>query len=318
MRRSRPLSRVLTLAAVAVVVACVGSGVAGQEKAGPYAVLTDATGNLNVTNSLDGQAIFQFSGLAPGRSVSGTVKLANIGGMPGDLALDQLDVRDRPGANGGALSDAVQLDITDISDGNSIPIFAGRLGNLGKQAVGAVGPGQLRTFRFRASLPSHGTPPSATGGDNAYAGSSLTMHYAWTATEGGPIGGSGGGFGGGPQTKPPITETRPTLTYRVNVRKLLSRGWLDVLARCNRGCTLIVSATAPKKTGVRFRKKIVTLPLPNKTARVRLTLTRKDRAALARASRKHPKLVLRVNVKLVAAGWGTTIPHGKKVTVKRR
>jgi hypothetical protein len=319
MRRSQPLSRVLTLAAVAVVVACVGSGVARQEKPGPYAILTDATGNLQVTNSLDGQAIFQFSGLAPGKSVTGTVHLANVGGMPGDLALDQLDVHDQPGANGGALSNAVQLEITDTSGGNAIPIFAGRLDNLGRQTVGAVGPGQLRKFRFRASLPDNGTPPSATGGDNAYAGSSLTMRYAWTATEGGPIGGSGGGFGGGPgsTTKPPITETRPTVTYTVNARKLLKRGWLDVMARCNRGCTLIVSAKAPKKARVKFRTKTVTLPLPNKTARVRLNLTRKNRAALARALRRKPKLVLRVNVKLVAAGWGSTSAHGKKIAVKR-
>jgi hypothetical protein len=324
MRRPRSLSRVLTLAAVAVVVVCVAPGLARQNKPGPYAVLTDATGHLHISNSLDGQAIFQFSGLAPGHSVSGTVHLSNIGLSPGDLGLHQLDVEDQPGANGGTLSDAVQLDITDISAGSSIPIFAGRLGALGSQGLGAVGPGQLRKFRFRASLPDTGVPPSPTGGDNAYEGAALTMRYAWTATEGGTIdpseNGNGNGNGNGNDNghkPPPITETRPKLSYRVNARKLLSRGWLDVLARCNRGCTLIVSVKAPKKSHVKIRQRVATLPLPNRTARIRLKLTQANRAKLARALRKKPKLVLNVKVKLVAAGWGETSAHGKKVTVKR-
>jgi hypothetical protein len=326
MRRPFPLSRVLTLAAIAVVVVCAAPGLAKQEKPGPYAVLMDASGNMQITNSLDGQAIFQFTGLAPGKSVSGTVHLANSGLKAGDLGLEQLDVHDQPGANGGTLSDAVQLEITDTSGGNSIPIFAGPLSGLGSQAVGAVGPGQLRMFRFRAWMPDTGTPPSATGGDNAYAGSALTMRYAWTAREGGPIGGSegengnggkGGNGNGGSNGKPPITETRPTMSYRVNARRLLSRGWLDVVARCNRGCSLIVSATAPKKTHVKIRQRVATLPLPNKAARIRLKLTRANRTKLARALRKNPRLVLRVKVKLVAAGSGETTAHGKKVTVKR-
>jgi hypothetical protein len=310
----------MTLAAMAVIVVCAAPGLAKQQKPGPYAVLTDATGNLQITNSLDGQAIFQLTGLAPGDSISGTVHLANIGLSPGDLGLQQLDVQDQPGANGGALSEAVQLEITDISGGNSIPIFAGPLGGLAAQPVGAVGPTQIRKFRFRASLPEGGTPPSPTGGDNAYAGSTLSMRYAWTATEGGEIGGSGGsgGNGSGSGTKPPpITETRPTVTYRVNARRLLSRGWLDVLASCNRGCTLIVSAKAPRKTHVKIRQRVATLPLPNRTARIRLKLTRAYRVKLARALRKNPRVVLSVNVKLVAAGWGDTTAHGKKVSVKR-
>jgi spore coat-associated protein N len=311
------MSRVLTLAAIAVIVVCAAPGLAKQQEPGPYAVLTDATGNLQITNSLDGQAIFQLTGLAPGDSVSGTVHLANVGLSPGDLGLQQLDVQDQPGANGGALSDALQLEITDISGGNSIPIFAGPLGGLATQPVGAVGPTQIRKFRFRASLPEGGTPPSPTGGDNAYAGSALSMRYSWTATEGGQIDGSGGTGGGSGTTPPPITETRPTVTYRVNARRLLSRGWLDVLARCNRGCTLIVSAKAPRKTHVRIRQRVATLPLPNKTARIRLKLTRANRVKLARALRKNPKVVLSVNVKLVAAGWGETTAHGKKVSVKR-
>ena len=318
-----PISRLLTLAAIGAVVAVCANGVlAKPERPDAYAVLTDATGDLSIWNSLDGQAVFQFSGLAPGHSVSGTVDLKNTGGLPGDLGLQQLDVLDQPGANGGRLSDAVQLDITDISGGNSIPVFAGQIGGLASQPLGAIGPGEGRTFRFRASLPDTGQPPSPTGGDNAYAGSGLTMRYLWTAASSGSIGpsGPGGGSGGGgrnPTGPGPITENRPWVKFRVNARKLLKRGWLDVLAHCNRGCTLIVTAKAPKKTRVKIRQRVATLPLPGKTARIRMKLDRKARKALKRTLRRKKRVVLQVRVKLVAAGWDEVIASQKKVTVKR-
>jgi hypothetical protein len=320
---SVPISRLLTLAAIGAVVAVCANGViAKPERSQPYAVLTEATGDLSIWNSLDGQAVFQFSGLAPGHSVSGTVQLKNTGALPGDLGLEQLDVQDQPGANGGRLSDAVHLDITDISGGNSIPVFAGQIGGLASQLLGAIGPGEGRTFRFKASLPDTGPPPSPTGGDNAYAGSGLTMRYAWTATASGSIApsgpGPGGGGGGGSRTGPgPITVNRPWVKFSLNARKLLKRGWLDVLARCNRGCTLTVTAKAPKKTRVKIRRRVATLPLPNKVARIRLKLNRKSRRALTRALRRRKRVVLQVRVKLVAAGWNEVIASQKRVAVKR-
>jgi spore coat-associated protein N len=314
-----PISRLLTLAAIGAVVAvCANAVTARPEPSQPYAILTDATGDLSIWNSLEGQAVFQFSGLAPGHSVSGTVQLKNTGSLPGDLGLQQLDVNDVPGANGGRLSDAVRLDITDVTGGSSIPVFAGQIGALASQQLGAIGPGEGRTFHFSASLPDTGTPPSPTGGDNAYAGSGLTMRYAWNATASGSIGPSGPGGGGRRPSPPgPITENRPWVKYRVNARKLVKRGWLDVRARCNRGCTLIVTAKAPKRTRVRIRQRVATLPLPNKTARIRLKLNRKSRRALQRALRRRKRVVLQLQVKLVAAGWDEVIASKKKVAVKR-
>jgi hypothetical protein len=310
---SVPVSRLLSLAAVvAVVVVCAGSGAA--RPAGPQAVLTQATGDLHVANSQDGHAIFQASGLAPGGSVSGTVQLANAGSLPGDLGLEQLDVQDRPGAGGGLLSGAIHLDIADVTGGNSVPIFTGQLGGLGSRALGSIGPQEARTFRFTASLPDGGLPPSPSGGDNAYAGSGLTVSYAWNATTSGSIGPS---EGSNPDGHGPITENRPGVKFRVDARRLLKRGWLDVLARCNRGCTLIVTAKAPKGTRVRFRERAVTLPLPDKRARIRLKLTRTNRHALLRALDAKERVVFEVQVKLVAAGWGPISLHGKKVAVMR-
>lgn len=318
---SVPISRLLTLAAIGAVVAvCANAVTARSDRPEAYAVLTDATGDLSLWNSLDGQAVFQFSGLAPGHSVSGTVQLKNTGGLPGDLGLAQLDVQDQPGVNGGRLSDAVRLDVTDVTSGNSIPVFAGQIGALASQPLGAIGPGEGRTFHFKASLPDTGAPPTPTGGDNAYVGSGITMRYAWTATSSGSIGPSGPSVPAGPRNPSgpgPITENRPWVKFRVNARKLLKRGWLDVMAHCNRGCTLIVTAKAPRKTRVKIRQRVATLPLPNKTARIRLKLNRKNRRALQRALRRRKRVVLQVQVKLVATGWDQVIASKKKVAVKR-
>ncbi len=89
---------------------------------------------------------------------------------------------DQPGVNGGKLSNAVHLDVQDVTGGGAVPVFSGQLAGLQSRALGNIAPGEARTYRFTASLPDTGAPPSPTSGDNAYAGSSLTARYAWTAT----------------------------------------------------------------------------------------------------------------------------------------
>jgi hypothetical protein len=64
-----------------------------------------------------------------GGAVSGTVELPNTGRLPGELGIEQADIRDRPGRNGGLLSQAVELAVQDVSNpSDAITMFAGRLG----------------------------------------------------------------------------------------------------------------------------------------------------------------------------------------------
>jgi spore coat-associated protein N len=320
---SVPVSRLLTLAAIGAVVAvCANVVLAQPERSQPYAVLTNASGDLSIWNSLDGQAVFQFSGLAPGRSVSGTVALRNTGSLPGDLGLQQLGVTDQPGVNGGRLSEAVQLDITDITSGSSIPVFAGKIGALASQPLGAIGPGEGRTFQFRASLPDGGAPPSPTGGDNAYAGSGISMRYLWTATNSGSIGGSGGSGGGGgagggggggnPSTPPKVTK------FRVDKRHLQRKGWLDVYLTCDRACSWTISAQGIKSSkGVKFKKARVTMPVANKSARVRMKLTKKGRRVLKKVLRRKTRKPFYLQVKLSTVVEGKTFAFKKKAKLTR-
>jgi hypothetical protein len=305
--RHLPVSRLLLLAAIgAVVVVCAGSGAAGP--APPEAVLTQATGDLHIANSQDGHAIFQATGLAPGGSVAGTVQLLNTGSLPGDLGLEQLDLQDQPGAGGGRLSDAIFLDITDVSGGNSVPIFTGRLGGLGSRPLGSVGPGEARTFKFTASLPDAGRPATATGGDNAYAGSGLTVRYAWTATAVGP----------GPG---PIGSPDPVVTIRVRSKKLLTRGFLDVMTTCDVACRVSAYASLPKgkraRRATRTKRRSATLTTPNKPARIRLKLGRRAKRQLLKALRQKRRVKVRVTVGVRAASGGAVTTYTRSASVKR-
>jgi spore coat-associated protein N len=251
-----------------------------------------ATGDLQLSNSQEGQAIFQASGLAPGRSVTGTVRLTNSGTLPGDLTLQQLDVTDSPGLGGGLLSNVVSLAITDVTGGSSIPVFSGQLGGLGSRPLGAIGPGEARTFRFTASLPDM---------DNAFAGSGLTVHYAWNATA------DGGG---------PGPSEQPVATFKLNSKKLLKRHILDVTASCNISCRITAQAQLPKAKGAKSRVRTATLTAPNQAARIRLKISKKAQRGLKALVKKKRRAVVKVKLGVSPAASGLTMSYTKKTTVK--
>jgi hypothetical protein len=324
---------------MAAVVAISGCAVATSSRVRdePRAEISMVSGELHVTNSRDGQAIFQAQGLAPGRSVTGTVQLSNTGSLAGDLGLQQLDVQDQPGANGGRLSDAVHLDVEDVTGGSAIPVFAGQVGALQSRALGSIAPGQARTYRFTASLPDGGAPPSPTGGDNAYAGSALTVRYSWTATapdpgDGGTGGGDTGGGTGGGETGGGGTDgggtggggtgsVDPTVTFRVISKQLVKRGVLDVMTTCDRACTVSAWAQMPKargaRRGLKTSRRTATLSIPNKAARIRLTLSKKSKRQLLAVLRRKKRVVLNVTLNVAAAPGAATKAYTKKVVVKR-
>ena len=224
------------------------------------------------------------------------MQLSNAGTLAGALSVQQLDVVDQPGSNGGKLSNAVPLDVQDVTGGSAVPVFAGQLAAFGTRALGNIAPGAARTYRFTASLPDSGAPPSPTSGDNAYEGSALTVRYSWTATapdpgDGGGTGGGGSGGGGG-------RRPHGFSLVSVNSKKVLKRGVLDVMATCDRACTVSAFAQLPKAKGsrkiVRTARRTATLTVPGKAARIRLKLSRKSKRQLQRALRKKRKVVLRV------------------------
>lgn len=301
----------MTLTAMVAVSGCAAAA-SSSVSAEPRAEISQASGELHVTNSRDGQAIFQAQGLAPGRSVTGTLQLSNTGSLAGDLGFQQLDVHDQPGPNGGWLSDAVHLDVQDLTGGNAVPVFAGQLGTFQNRALGSIAPGEARTYRFTASLPDGGAPPSPTGGDNAYAGSALAVRYSWIATAPDP-GTGGGGAGGG--------TVEPTVTFYVVSKKLVKRGVLDVMPTCDRACTATAQAKMRRargaRRGLKTSRRTATLTIPGRAARIRLKLSRKSKRQLQRVLRTKKKVALSVTLNVGAATGGPVKTYSKKVVVKR-
>jgi hypothetical protein len=313
----------MTLAAI-VAISGLAAAASSSVPAEPHAVISLVSGELHVTNSRDGQAIFQAQGLAPGRSVTGTVQLSNAGTLAGDLGFQQLEVQDQPGVNGGRLSDAVHLDVQDVTGGNSIPVFSGQLGALQSRGLGNIAPGEARTYRFTASLPDGGAPPGPTSGDNAYAGSSLTARYSWTATAPDPgDGGSGtvGGATGGGETGGAGSTAPPTFSFRVLSKRVLKRGVLDLMATCDRACRVSAWAKLPKARGagraLTTSRRTATLTIPGKAARIRLTLSKKTKRQLQKMLRTKKKVTMSVTVRVVAASGGPEKTYVKKVVIKR-
>jgi hypothetical protein len=315
----------MTLAAIVAVSACAVSASSGSS-AQPTAVISQASGTFSITNSRNGQTIFRAQGLAPGRSVSGTVQLSNAGTLTGDLGLQQLEVVDQPGANGGRLSSTLHLDVQDITGGNLVPVFAGQLASLQNRALGSIAPGEARTYRFTASLPDGGAPPSPTSGDNAYAGSALTARYSWHATAPDPdepAGGDGTGPSGGTspnQLKQP-RSVPPRASFRVTSKRLLKRGWLDVMVSCNRACWVTASAQSLKpphgRRAVKLSRRRAALTLPAQVARIRLKLTARATRQLHAALRTSPEISIRVSLSVVPIAWTKTLHYSKKVVVRR-
>ena len=303
---TRLLCILLSLAALAVVAGgCAQPPVSPQ----PRAELSQASGDFSVANSKNGQAIFRAQGIAPGGTVSGTVELTNTGRLPGELGVEQADIRDRPGRNGGLLSQAVELAVQDLSNpGDAVTMFAGRLGELHERRLGSIAPGQARRYRFTATLPDRGAPPSFSTGDNAYIGSALTVRYTWRASAAEP----------GP---PALLAAAPHVTYRVVLKRLLKRGRLDFVARCNKPCRLVGWAKLPKRPRAKkaslTRRRAVTIPRANKRVRIKVKLTKRSRRAVVRRVRRSGKVALRTYLRVSATGTKSRT-LSRRVTVRRR
>jgi spore coat-associated protein N len=143
-----------------------------------------ASGSLSQSNSKDGSAILAASNMKPGDLVSGTVTIENTGSIGGAFSLSHSNLLDTAGPNGGALSAKLDLLVEDVTaPGFPATVYSGRLDGLGTRALGSFSPGRPHIYRFKVSFPDGGSPPSQTGGDNAYQGSAVSVQYDWSASE---------------------------------------------------------------------------------------------------------------------------------------
>ena len=247
MRPVRPGAAAL-VAALVVAAGALGAGGAldggaddDRSEARPRAAASVRGGSFTQLNSRAGSSIFTADALAPGDSVSGVVTITNAGSLGGRFTLSAADVSDTPGPGAGKLSARLGLSVVDLTAAAApATVYAGALAAMPPRELGYLRPGEARTYRFTATLPDGGPPPSASGGDNAFAGSSARVRFVWKGVD-----------AAGPPAPPPASPAAPARDRRAprlrlsvpRVQRVLTRGYLALRARCDEPCRLDVSGT---------------------------------------------------------------------------
>ena len=174
---------VARIAATALVlVTLVACAVAAQASStsDPRGLRMEPSGPL-FAGSADGKAIVRAANLAPGARAHGEVSVENAGAAARRFSL-RARVDDRPGPNGGVLSRRLEVVVREVSPaGGTSVVYAGKLAGLDERTLSPLAARESRSYRFELAFPDGGTPPSPTGGDNAYQGSAAGAELRWSA-----------------------------------------------------------------------------------------------------------------------------------------
>ena len=314
MRWRTPRSAAVVALVGAVMVLALGS--VESESPVADAVVVAADGDLDLQSSKDGVPILSASGLGPGDTASGQVTVTNAGTGSGQFSLKRENLSDSPGVGGSALSERLQLVVNDLTaPGSPTTVYSGALGTMPEKALGTLGPGQARTYKFEASFPEGGSA------DNAYAGAAANVGYKWTVSSssseppvdppgGGPDG--NGGSGSGNTGEPSDGGTLPSSTQSLRIavklarKQRVKRKRLLVKVRCTEACKLSARGRIAAK---RVKKPLGKTTLARKSGRagrwvkIKLKLSNKTLAKIARAKAQRRKVTVKITVNaLTAAG----------------
>jgi hypothetical protein len=268
------MSLVMALGAIGLAVAAPGGG---QRLAS--AEIQGASGAVSIANSHAGQALFGAQAQRPGQATSGTVTIGNDGDVAGNFSVRPTALHDTPGANGGLLSQRLELVVSDVTNGDHV-LFTGTPADLAQLDLGKFEPGEERDYRFDATLPNGGLVD-----DNAYQGSSMSLGFDWSATAS-PVSTPAPTPTRTPApttpvstpTTPPVTPA-PTTPTAVDYASVLG---LPSAHRCAKGGKLKIKVKSPRGTKVKSatikvngrvkarlkRSKTVTLKKLKKTSKV--------------------------------------------------
>jgi hypothetical protein len=289
-------------------------GIAGWQTTkapdGPQATIKAVDGTLSLANNREGSAILTARDLAPGETAGGDVALTNTGTLAGALELSQTDLTDTPGLAGGQLSQALQLTIRNVVTGALN--YQGAMSALGSADLGTMAPGETRTYSFSVLLPDTGMRVSATAGDNAFAGAGVDVRYVWmlSGAEDGGDGGAGGGGTGGGGSGGDTTVSRMRVAIKVNAKKALRNGRVDVAVRCQEPCRIRAYAQLRKRKNMKTRRKSAVTRAANKRAVIKLKLPKTVKRTLKRRIAKERKDYVVVYV-------SATDPRGGVVKLKK-
>lgn len=161
--------RLLLLAALALLALALGSamfsGASFSSKSANKASL--AAGSVKLSSSKS-EAIVSASGMEPGASREGTIKIGNEGDVAGTVTLTS------SGLSGTALAAVIDLKVDDVTSGTTQK-WSGKLGSFTSLALGSFEAGATRTYRFTLSWPSTSNAASLQG-------ASSSLNFNWNGS----------------------------------------------------------------------------------------------------------------------------------------
>ena len=160
--------RWLSLAALALLALALGSVVFSGAKFTSKSANTASlvAGSVQLSSTLSNQAIVAASGMKPGVSREGTIKIGNEGNVAGTVTLKA------SGLTGTALAAVLDLKIEDVT-GAATQKWSGKLGDFSNLALGSFPAETARSYRFTLSWPSASSEASLQG-----LSSSLTFQWS--------------------------------------------------------------------------------------------------------------------------------------------
>ncbi|HTX70940.1 MAG TPA: hypothetical protein VMH50_17580 [Thermoleophilia bacterium] len=137
-------------------------------------------GNLTHSNT---STLLAVTGLKPDDKWinEGTVTLTNGGSLAGVFTMTSSNLTHADGPNHGDISTVLNLRIHRASDAAGVYIYNGKINAIGSVAAGTIAGSGSETYTFEVQFPDGGKPASATGGDNAYKLSSMSIDFNWEA-----------------------------------------------------------------------------------------------------------------------------------------
>ena len=172
LRHTRILLLALALLIISLVVAAYSFGLFPSSTANPENTFT--SGTMTQVSDSDDEAVLTADGMVPGSSATGKVTIRNAGDASGQFVLLAQDLTDKPGPNGGHLSEVLRLVITQDAEPRNV--YDGPLGEFDRAQLGTWDPEEERTFTFEVTLGDVG---------NEYQRSVASVTFVWDATQAG-------------------------------------------------------------------------------------------------------------------------------------
>jgi hypothetical protein len=176
----------LIMAALAVALATLLETPDAKDAA-PRLDVVAQNGEVEISNSKEGEPIIEVENLAPGQTASGEVALTNAGTARGYFYLAPLDLVSDPGPGGGTLAENLTVRVFLTKSGATSKKYGGLLSKMGTVTAGRYHPGESGTYEFEVIAKDTGIPAPPTlsrpvRGDNKYQGTSASVTFGWSTT----------------------------------------------------------------------------------------------------------------------------------------